>query len=344
MSSSFFQGPPGIAAAVTANFKALFTHRSETFLAQGRYIDGANSRDPSNTTDVGTLQPGLVMGKISASGLYGASIIGLTGGAYSSGTSLTLGSAAIGTEIVRRFGNSGTFKLTGPPTAAGTVRTVTVTYSAISGTTATITAIGVNEVQTVAVDTIMSGGQIQIIAIDKNGVEQGVNVAYNTSWTQTVADIQTALIAKLGTSAVACAVTNTHDMTITFSGTGYAALPQTAVVVDISGATGPTKVTVTRTTPGVDGRFVTKSFIQPTDGSEAPLSFLPDWDAGVKVTDDSGASISQVDFPKFPTGGEVDCSQLVNYPTDASLRTWLQQQLSTAMGGKFTFAGSTGIY
>jgi hypothetical protein len=109
---------------------------------------------------------------------------------------------------------------------------------------------GANEVQTVAVDTILSGGKIGFTAVDKNGVPQTVVVAYNTSWTQTVADIQTALNALLGTSAVAAAVTNTHDMTLTFSGTNYAGVAQQPVGVDISAATGPTKVTVTRSTAG----------------------------------------------------------------------------------------------
>ena len=84
MSSSFVQGPPGVGAVVTANWKALFTHRSETFLSQGRYIDGASSRDPSNTVDVTVLQPGLVMGKITSGGKYAPSIYDLTNGALTS--------------------------------------------------------------------------------------------------------------------------------------------------------------------------------------------------------------------------------------------------------------------
>lgn len=109
---------------------------------------------------------------------------------------------------------------------------------------------GVNEVQTLAVDTILSGGKIGLTAVDNTGVPQDVLVAYNTSWTQTVADIVTALNAKLGTSAVAGAVTNTHDMTFTFSGTNYAGVAQPLIGVDISAATGPTKATVTHTTAG----------------------------------------------------------------------------------------------
>lgn len=107
-----------------------------------------------------------------------------------------------------------------------------------------------NEVQTVAVDTILSGGKIGFTAVDSTGVPRTVLVAYNTSWTQTVADIQTALNALLGTSAVAAAVVATKNMTLTFSGTNYAGVAQPAVGVDISAATGPTQVTVTRSTPG----------------------------------------------------------------------------------------------
>lgn len=109
---------------------------------------------------------------------------------------------------------------------------------------------GANEVQTVAVDTILSGGKIGLTAVDSAGVPQTVVVSYNTSWTQTVADIQTALVAVLGTAAVAAAVTATKNMTLTFSGAGYAGKAQPPVGVDISAATGPTKATVTRTTPG----------------------------------------------------------------------------------------------
>ena len=42
-------------------------------------------------------------------------------------------------EIVRRIGAAGTFKLTGPPTAGGTVATQVVTYSAVNTSTGAIT-------------------------------------------------------------------------------------------------------------------------------------------------------------------------------------------------------------
>jgi hypothetical protein len=107
-----------------------------------------------------------------------------------------------------------------------------------------------DEVQTINIDTIMSGGTISITALSSAGISKTVKVAYNTSWTQTVADIQTALIAALGTAAVACAVVTTNDMTITFSGAGYTGKAQPLVEVDVSAATGPTTADVTRTTAG----------------------------------------------------------------------------------------------
>lgn len=350
MSSAFFQGPPGITAAVTASFKALFTHRTEQFLGAGRYIDPTKSRDASNTTDVGVLQPGLVMGKITSSGLYAPAIYGKTNAAVTNAaTTVTLASAAIGTEIVRRVGSTGSFKLTGPPSASGTVRTLTATYSAISSTTATITALGVDEVQTMTFGASATGGNLVLRVPKANGdmVLTGA-AAWNATDATFLSNIQTVLDAATGvTNGIVVSGAAPDDaLTFTFSGTGYDSLPQPTEM--ISAETLPTSVTtvaVTRTTTGVDGRFVTDSLIQPVDGSETPLSLLADWNAGIKMTDDAGASISgNVDWANFPTGGELDFAQIINTPADASTRTWLRERLSTLSGGKFTFAGTTGVY
>ena len=349
MSSAFPQMAPGVGSIVTANFKALFTHRSETFLSQGRYIDGTKSRDPSNSTDVGVLQPGLVMGKITA-GNYAPSIYGVLNGALTSvGTTVTALAAVI-TELIRRKGATGTFKITGPPTTAGIVRTLTATYSAASGTTATITALGVNEVQTVNMNIASTGGNV-VLKIPKS--DGTFILTTPAAWSATdatyISNIQAVLDVASGVAngIVVTAITSVDmdlGFVLTFSGTGYANLPANGLVTVETLPTSSTSAQVTRTTAGVDGRFVTGSLIQPVDGSESLLSFLPDWDAGIKVTDDAGASVAVVDFPKFPTGGEVDCTQLVNFPADASLRTWLQQQLSSSMGGKYIFAGTTGVF
>lgn len=351
MPSSFVNMFPGVGAAVTANWKSLFTHRSETFLSQGRYIDGTKARDPSNTTDVGVLQPGLIMGKVTSGGLYAPSIYGLSNAAITnSALSVTLASTAIGTEIVRRKGATGTFKITGPPTAAGTVRTLTATYSAISTTTATITALGVNEVQRINFNIASTGGTVTLLVPHAAGDMISTTAA---SWNatdatylaniQTVLDVATGVANGIVVSAIS-AVDTDLGFVLTYSGVGYAGLPQPMAEVTGTMPTSSTTWNSIRTTTGVDGRFVTGSLIQPVDGSETPLSFLPDWDAGIKVTDDLGASVATIDFPKMPTAGEVDASQLVNFPADTSTRTWLEGQLSNAYGGKFTFAGSSGVY
>lgn len=105
-------------------------------------VDGSQSRDPLNTGDLDTLRGGMIIGQRSANELYAPSILGVTTAAYdadgSANTSLTV-SAFTATELNRRIGSSGTFKLTGPPTAAGTVATQTITYSEVNTTTGVIT-------------------------------------------------------------------------------------------------------------------------------------------------------------------------------------------------------------
>lgn len=230
------QMSPGIATARTASHRALFLQRSETFLAGGKMIAGGASRDPGNTPDISNLRIGLLMGKISTVvnslgtvGAYAPSIIGVTTNAEAVGSTAIEAAAAVVTELVRRCGSTGTFTLVGPPTANGVVDQETVTYSAASGTSITVTAL--------------------------------------------------------------------------------------------------TKA------------FVAGSFICPTDGSQTPISFIPDTEGfGVLVTDQDGNSVTAVDFPKFPVSGIVDSSQLLPvFPSDTSLRAWLLARLNDAGGGQFVF-------
>lgn len=228
MSSTWFPMMPGITTPRTASHRTIFLQRSESFLSPGKLIDGAKSRDPGNS-NIDCLRIGLLMGKITSSGLYAPSVLGVTTNAEAIGSTSIEASAAVVTELVRRVGATGTFKLTGPPTANGVVTTETVTYSAASGTTITVTAI--------------------------------LNA------------------------------------------------------------------------------FVAGSFIQPTDGSETPLTFIPDTEGyGIAVTDRDGASLTAVEFPRFPVSGIVDSSQLLPaFPSDTSLRAWLLARLNDSHGGQFVF-------
>lgn len=139
MPDSYVPGLPGVRSTKTATPKIVFKQADWTSdLALGRIISGAVSRDPTNTP-IDVLQAGVLMGKISASGKYAPSILGPTTASAAVGaTSITVG-AATALELSRRVGNSGTFTLTGPPSAAGTIQSETVTYSAVNTTTGVIT-------------------------------------------------------------------------------------------------------------------------------------------------------------------------------------------------------------
>lgn len=141
----YVPGMPGVRTAQSAAHRIVFLQGDWTSnLAQGRIIDGSKSRDSGNTGDLDVLRPGLLMGKITSSGKYAPSILGImTQAQVATDTSVTV-SAAQAVEIVRRVGSTGTLRFVGPPTAAGTVATFTETYSAVNTTTGVITVSGLD--------------------------------------------------------------------------------------------------------------------------------------------------------------------------------------------------------
>jgi hypothetical protein len=229
----YIGGVPRIGSRVNVTPRKVFLSGPEFYLAGGRVLSGACSRDPG-ATDVTILRPGMLMGMISSvvnslgtTGYFAPSILGVTTNAEAAGSTSIEAAAAVVTELARRCGSTGTFTLVGPPTASGVVNRETVTYSAASGTTITVTA-----------------------------------------------------------------TTNA---------------------------------------------FVAGSLIMPTDGSENPMTIIPDgW--GIKVTDPLASDASQdQDWADIPIGGVIDASQVVNWPSDASLKAWLVGQLNTSGYGRFTF-------
>lgn len=134
---------PGIYSGKTFEPRTvLWDDQAREYLPGGGVVDSAKSRDPGNTNAINTLRPGNLMGKVSASSKYAPSIIGLTGVLHDTSvvtTTMTL-PAEVVAEIQRRIGTSGSFKIVGPPTTAGTVASETVAFSAIAtATTITIT-------------------------------------------------------------------------------------------------------------------------------------------------------------------------------------------------------------
>ena len=101
------------------------THRTVSrqgmwdFLSNGATVKVTASRDPGNTEDIALLRPGLLMGKITSGGMYAPSALGITTAALTNSGTTVSAAAAVVTELVRRVGATGTFKLTGPPAAAG---------------------------------------------------------------------------------------------------------------------------------------------------------------------------------------------------------------------------------
>lgn len=324
-------GQPGIQTGTSVVYGQVFKQpESVLYLPYGGHID-ASAQDFGSTNPL-CLRAGLAMGQVSATKKWLPAFMGkvLTSAVGPTDTTFTV-SVAAAKELVRRIGTSGTFKLTGPPTANGVVRTVVVTYSAVNTSTGviTITAIGVNEVQTVALGATMTAGTIGLTVTKSDGTIQQAKAAFDTNWTTTVSDLQTNINALLGASAVALAVTNTHDMTVTFSGTGYLALPQPLVSVDVTGATSTTTGSVSRTTAGVDGRFAVGSFVQPSDGSETPRTVIPDG-SGILMTT---GNVSDVDFPQIAYKGLLRTAGIIDYPTDTGLQAWLRSNMANRDNG-----------
>lgn len=141
---------PGVTTPRRATARRVMLQNGEDFISKRLIIDGSESRDPGNTGYLDVLRSGLLMGEITATGLYAPSIIGVITGAYTSGgTELTV-SAAQAVELDRIVGQSGSAELVcvGPPSAAGTVAVTDVTHSAIDTSTGVITvsSLGVNKI------------------------------------------------------------------------------------------------------------------------------------------------------------------------------------------------------
>ena len=134
---------PGTTAGDTWTPRELIKNGQAELMAGTFVLSGANSRDTGNDpTDI--IRNGMPLGKITTGGLLAPSILGVTTNAEAIGSTSIQASAAVVTELVRRIGASGTFKLIGPAVANGQWQEETVTYSAASTTNITCTAITKN--------------------------------------------------------------------------------------------------------------------------------------------------------------------------------------------------------
>ncbi len=76
------------------------------------------------------------------------------------------------------------------------------------------------------------------------------------------------------------------------------------------------------------------SLIVASDGSGVPRSVVPD---GHNILIDSVA-LGDVDFPRIPVSGIIETDQIIDWPSDTTLKTYIRDSLSSAAGGKFVFS------
>lgn len=244
---------PGIGSDRTAAYRNILT--SDVGLMHkpaGVIVDGSLSRDPGNTSDIDVLRAGLLLGKITTGGKYAPAIIGTLGDAYDgAATQMNVLNTPEATEISRRLGTSGTFKLTGPPSAAGTVRTETVTYSAVG------TGSGGDEVQTLTPDAASSAGTYTILLQKPDGTT--VRTA-DIAWDATLVECQAAITLALGATAGWVASSSGSAapfsagpiaLVLTASHADYDETDYPMCTVDISSLTGVTTMTGVQTTRGI---------------------------------------------------------------------------------------------
>lgn len=335
-------GQPGPGNTWTASPRQVTYGNRIRLLPGGKIISGTASRDTLNTGALTNLRPGLPMGKITASSKYAPSILGFTSAALAGGgTSLTVVESC-GDEIVRRLGATGTLKLTGPAAASGTVRTVTVTYSAVAAASGgnrvlTITAPGVNQVEQIDFNVASTAGNLKLNVQKTDGTfVTTANIAWNATDATYLAAINSALDTATGVvgGIVATAIPATDTdlgFRLTYSGTGYAGLAWQNAEVALFPTTSTAAVYTPITAP-VNGAFVSGSWVQPVDGSETMRTFVNDG-FGIIIDPDN---VRDVEFPKFIEEADVDASQLIFWPADTSLQTYMMTQLN-ANGGKFYF-------
>lgn len=333
-------GPPGVSDTLKAVYRRVFYQPPPNeYLPQGRTIDGSKSRDPGAGT-ITVLRPGLLLGKITSSGFYAPSVIGTLTNAETGASTQHETTAAAVTELVRRIGATGTYKITGPPTAAGTVRTLTATYSATSGTDITITALGVSDVWTLTAPAGQDAGMYQLeVTTGKGTSAESIQVTAALAANANTATVDAAVeaLSNVGAGNVA-AVYADPTLTLTFhSNLGPV---HVRVLADTTNDVGVFEGgwAAVHTTTGVDGRFIAGSLIQPTDGSETLKTFVPEG-YGIPVVSQDGLALNKyAQNYKLPIGGCIDFAQLLPAVTDTSLKTWVRENLSTLSGGKFTFS------
>jgi hypothetical protein len=154
-----------------------------------------------------------------------------------------------------------------------------------------------------------------------NSILGSTTVAYahtggtNTSLTTDV-NTATEIVRRLGTSG-----------TLKLTGPPTSGGTVATQVVTFSAVNTTTGV-ITITAAGADA--VSGSYLQPVDGSEAPVTLICDaW--GTKVSDQLNSTrVDVFDAKLLAAGGTINTAVIVNYPTDTSLKAWIKSSIRAA--------------
>jgi hypothetical protein len=79
--------------------------------------------------------------------------------------------------------------------------------------------------------------------------------------------------------------------------------------------------------------YIAGSLVCAADGSQVPRTLITD-QFGIKVTDEDDDDID-VQFARLAIAAQIDASQIINYPSDSSLISWIKTKLNTY--GNFIF-------
>jgi hypothetical protein len=224
-------------------------------------------------------------------------------------------------------------------TACSSVRTVT--GGAATGTI-TCTPLGVAEVQTITPGAVNAGAWRIRYHGDDGVLCETAAMAFNAD----AATIQTA-VRLIHADMAAVVVTDSGSaglddgtVTLTWPTTGATAGPHNLIAPvgdTLLETAAHVLLATTRTGTGVNGDFISGSFIQPTDGSETPLCMVNEG-YGIKVTDEDAASID-VPFAEMLIGGSVVAKNIIGYPAGnanlTTLCTWIKTQLRAV--GNYVF-------
>ena len=150
------------------------------------------------------------------------------------------------------------------------------------------------------------------------GVTQGAYTSGGTSLTLTAAQA-VELVRRVGASG-----------TFTLKGAATAGGSLTTTTVTYSAVNTSTGVV---TISDIGANRIAGSLVLAADGSETPLTVIPDG-YGIEVAADS----SDVEFMHLPTGGDLDVARILDYPSDATLKQWVKDSLDGNGRGKWTFS------